>query len=95
LLAKKSPTARLWLQYLEYVETLKIFIRAERIARRLELTFDSNWKNAKSVCCHWVYFLAVFAAHDADHSWLYECFIEKATTTYTGVVDFEQVYGPI
>ena len=30
-LAEKSPTARLWLQYLEYVNTLKIFIRAERI----------------------------------------------------------------
>ena len=31
LLAKKSPIARLWLQYLEYVDTLKMFIRAERI----------------------------------------------------------------
>ena len=29
-LAEKSPTAQLWLQYLECVETLKIFIRAER-----------------------------------------------------------------
>ncbi len=30
LLADKSPTAKLWLQYLEYVENLKLFIRAER-----------------------------------------------------------------
>ena len=30
LLAERSPTAKLWLQYIEYVETLKVFIRAER-----------------------------------------------------------------
>ena len=30
LLQEKSPTAKVWLQYLEYVETLKLFIRAER-----------------------------------------------------------------
>ncbi len=29
-LCEKSPTARLWLQYMEYVGTLKLFIRAER-----------------------------------------------------------------
>ncbi|CAB4000916.1 Hypothetical predicted protein [Paramuricea clavata] len=30
LLAERSPTTTLWLQYIEYVETLKVFIRAER-----------------------------------------------------------------
>ena len=30
LLCEKSPTGRLWLQYMEYVGTLKLFIRAER-----------------------------------------------------------------
>ena len=30
LLAKQSPTAKLWLQYIEYIENLKLFIRAER-----------------------------------------------------------------
>ena len=30
LLAESSRTANLWLQYIEYVETLKLFIRAER-----------------------------------------------------------------
>ena len=30
LLAERSQTAKLWLQYIEYVETLKMFIRAER-----------------------------------------------------------------
>ena len=30
LLVEKSPTAKLWLQYIDYVETLKLFIRAER-----------------------------------------------------------------
>ena len=29
-LAEKSRTAKLWLQYIEYVETLKLFIRSER-----------------------------------------------------------------
>jgi len=42
-LAEKSPTAQLWLQYLECVESLKI---VERTSRRLELKSDSNWKNA-------------------------------------------------
>jgi len=59
-LAEKSPTAQLWLQYLEYVE---IFIRAER-------TGDWNRKNAQSVCCHWAYqpckkFTTLSAVHDA------------------------------
>jgi len=31
LLARRSPTAKLWLQYIEYIETLKVFIRAERL----------------------------------------------------------------
>jgi len=26
LLVEKSPTPKLWLQYLEYIETLKLFI---------------------------------------------------------------------
>ena len=30
LLAERSPTAKLWLQYIEYMETLKLFIRAEK-----------------------------------------------------------------
>ena len=30
LLAENSQTAKLWLQYIEYVETLELFIRAER-----------------------------------------------------------------
>ena len=30
LLAKQSPTVKLWLQYIEYIENLKLFIRAER-----------------------------------------------------------------
>jgi len=30
LLSKQSPTAKLWLQYIEYIETLKLFIRAKR-----------------------------------------------------------------
>ena len=30
LLCEKLPTAKLWLRYLEYVSTLKLFIRAEQ-----------------------------------------------------------------
>ena len=33
LLAERSPTAKLWLQYIEYIETLKLFIRAERTGK--------------------------------------------------------------
>ena len=29
-LCEKSRTAKLWVQYIEYIETLKLFIRAER-----------------------------------------------------------------
>jgi len=32
LLPRQSPTATLWLQYIEYVKTLKLFVRAERTA---------------------------------------------------------------
>ena len=57
LLAEQSPTAKLWLQYIEYIETLKLFIRAERsgnwslhlvaITRMLNLFAATGAKSAR------------------------------------------------
>ena len=61
LLGEQSPTAKLWLQYIEYIETLKLFIRAERsgnwslhlvaVMRMLNLFAATGHINyAKSAC---------------------------------------------
>lgn len=57
ILANRSPTAKLWLNYIEYVETLKLFIRAERTGNWV-LASSCPGKNDKSVCCNWPYYYA-------------------------------------
>ena len=45
-LGKTSQTAKLWLQYIEYVETVKLFIRAERTGNwNLHLIAVGNMMN--------------------------------------------------
>ena len=88
LLAKKSPTSRLWLQYLEYVDTLNIFIRAERIGdwnlhliaigKMLKLFAATRHINhAKSSRLY----LQLTMQLLSDYPWLYQCFIEKGYHT--------------
>ena len=65
LLPERSPTAKLWLQYIEYVETLKMFIRAERrgnwclhlvlVGKMLNLfaaTGHINYARSARLCLH-------------------------------------------
>ena len=101
-LAEKSPTARLWLQYLEYVNTLKIFIRAERIGDwNLHLIAIKKMLNLFAATGHINYakssrlYLQLMMQLPSDCPWLYQCFIEKDTTPYAEAVDFGQVYGLI
>ena len=44
-LASKSRNAKLWLQYLDYIDTVKLFIRAER-------TFNCSRKDVEPVCSY-------------------------------------------
>ena len=60
LLAQVSPTAKLWLQYIEYIETLKLFILSERTANwNLHLIAVGKMLNLFAatgyVCCNRVY----------------------------------------
>ena len=84
LLTEKSPTAKLWLQYIEYIETLKLFIRAERtrdwnlhlvsVSRMINLfaaTGHINFAKSSRLYLQLMYQLLT------DHSWLYHCFIEQ------------------
>ena len=88
LLAKKSPTARLWLQYLEYVDTLKMFIRAERIGDwNLHLIAIGKMLNLFAATGHINYakssrlYLQLMMQLPSDYPWLYQCFIEKGYHT--------------
>ena len=101
-LAEKSPTARLWLQYLEYVNTLKIFIRAERIGDwNLHLIAINKMLNLFAATGHINYakssrlYLQLMMQLPSDYPWLYQCFIEKGYHTIRRAVDFGQVYGLI
>ena len=84
LLAKKSPIARLWLQYLEYVDTLKIFIRAERIGDwNLHLIAIGKMFNLFAATGHINYAKSfrLMIQLPSDYLWLYQCFIEKGYHT--------------
>ena len=88
LLAKKSRTARLWLQYLEYVDTPKIFIRAERIGDwNLHLIAIGKMLNLFAATGHINYaksfqlYLQLMMQLPSDYLWLYQCFIEEGYHT--------------
>ena len=88
LLAEQSPTVKLWLQYIEYIETLKLFIRAKRsgnwslhlvaVTRMLNLfaaTVHINY--AKSACLY----LQLMLRLPKDFPWLHEMFINQGFHT--------------
>ena len=83
-LAKTSRTARLWLQYIEYVETVKLFIRAERIGNwNLHLIAVGKMMNLFAATGHINYakssrlYLQLMLELPTDHPWLYNCFVEQ------------------
>ena len=88
LLAEKSRTAKLWLQYNEYVETLKLFIRAERTGNwNLHLIAVEKMLNLFAATGHIHYvkssrlYLQLMRELPTDHPWLYHCFTEEGFHT--------------
>ena len=83
-LAKTSQTARLWLQYIEYVETVKLFIQAERIGNwNLHLIAVGKMMNLFAATGHINYakssrlYLQLMLELPIDHPWLHNCFVEQ------------------
>ena len=83
-LAKTSRTAKLWLQYIEYVEIVKLFIRAERTGNwNLHLVAVGNMMNLFAATGHINcakssrLYLQLMLELPTNHPWLYECFIER------------------
>ena len=83
LLAERSPTTKLWMKYIEYVETLKLFIRAERTGNwSLHLVAVRDMMNLLTATCHVNYakssrlYLQLMLELPTDHPWLHHCFIE-------------------
>jgi hypothetical protein len=88
LLAERSPTAKLWLQYIEYVETLKVFIRAERTGDwNLHLVAITKMLNLFAATGHINYaksarlYLQLMLELRTDYPWLYHCFQEQGFHT--------------
>lgn len=84
LLAERSPTAKLWLQYIEYVETLKLFIWSERTANwHLHLVAVGKMLNLFAATGHINYakssrlYLQQMHNLPTDHPSLYQCFEQQ------------------
>ena len=80
-LAEHSPTAKLWLQYIEYVETLKLFIRVERSGNwLLHLVAVTRMLNLFDATGHINYaksarlYLQLMLELPKDFPWLHEMF---------------------
>jgi len=87
-LEEHSRTAKLWLQYIEYVETLKLFIQAERTGNwNLHLIAIEQMLNLFAATGHINYakssrlYLQLMRALPTDHPWLYCCFTEQGFHT--------------
>ena len=83
-LSASSPTANLWLKYIEYVEVLKLFIRAERTGDwNLHLIALTKMLNLFAATGHINYakssrlYLQLMLDLPKDHPWLYNCFQEQ------------------
>ena len=81
LLCEKSPTAKLWLRYLEYVSTLKLFIRAERTENWImHVVAVEKVINLFAATGHVHYakssrlYLQILLELPKDHPWLYRCY---------------------
>lgn len=79
-----SPTAKLWLQYIEYIETMKLFIRAERTGDwNLHLVAVTKMLNIFAATGHINYakssrlYIQEMLELPKEHPWLYKCFQEN------------------
>lgn len=84
LLEEQSPTAKLWLRYIEYVQTLKIFIRAERTGNwSLHLIAVTRMLNLFAATGHINYaksarlYLQLMLELPNDYPLLHDMFISK------------------
>ena len=84
LLVEQSPTAKLWLQYIEYIETLKLFIRAERSGNwSLHLVAVTRMLNLFAATSHINYaksarlYLQLMLELPKDFPWLHKMFINQ------------------
>ena len=83
LLAEQSPTAKLWLQYTEYIETLKLLIHQSRknvqeighyiLLHSLLFAATGHINYAKSACLY----LQLMLELPDDFPWLHEMFINQ------------------
>jgi len=83
-IAEKSRTAKLWLHYIEYVDTLKLFIQAERTGNwNLHLIAIEQMLNLFAATGHLNYalYLQLMRELPTDHPWLYHCFAEQGFHT--------------
>ena len=83
ILAERSPTAKLWLQYIEYIQTLNLFIRAERTGKwSLHLMAVTKMLNLFAATGHINYaksallYLQLMLELPNEYPWLYQCFID-------------------
>lgn len=87
-LVDRSPTAALWFQYIEYVQTLKLFIRAERIGNwGMHLLAVGKMMNLFAATGHINYakssrlYLQMMLMLPNEHPWLHQCFMEQGFHT--------------
>ena len=83
MLAGKSRTAKLWLQYIEYVEILKLFIHGERTGNwNMHLVAVGKMLNLFAATGHINYakssrlYLQQMLELPIDHPWLNDCFLQ-------------------
>ena len=88
LLEESSPTAKLWLQYIDYVGVLKLFIRAERTGNwSLHLVAVTKMLNLFAATGHINYaksarfYLQLMQDLPREHPWLHQCFINEGFHT--------------
>ena len=87
-LSANSQTAKLWLQYIDYVQLMKLFIRAERTGNwKLHLVAIKRMINLFAATGHMNYaksarlYLQFMLNLPEEHPWLHSCFIEKGCHT--------------
>jgi len=104
-LSMQSPTAKLWLQYVEYIETLKVFIRAERSGNwSLHLVTAARMLNVFAATGHINYaksarlYLQLILELPNGFPWLHEIFstqgfhvVCRSSRYWAGLLVIEQV----
>ncbi len=84
----KYRTAKLWLEYIDYVDIVKLFIRAERMGNwNLHLVAIEKMFNLFTATGHSNYakssrlYLQLMRELPTDYPWLYHCFAEQGFHT--------------